>query len=208
MKNPFKVDEKQQKIAAANQCILQKKKSARIITKAINEQVNRILVFAFSLMILASSVSAQDLFPLKRKPYLLKVEVDKKTTYEENLPEGNYVLPDQTVQLYPGETVFIEIEQEKGLVKNVRAVTENKFPEKTLIISLSQISKKKVHQAMMLKIHNPFSYTLKYDAKTYLLNYKNWVNTRVMPVPPGLSSYETWPEIITSAAVSNVVFEL
>src|SRR5687768_16142243 len=63
---------------------------------------------------------AQDLFPLKRKPYLLSVAVDKKTTYEENLQEAQYVLPDQTVQLYPGETILVEIEQENGIVKNVR----------------------------------------------------------------------------------------
>ncbi|HTE28533.1 hypothetical protein [Flavitalea sp.] len=165
-------------------------------------------MMSITMMFIASSVSAQDLFPLKRKPYLLTVAVDKKTTYEENLPEANYVLPDQTVQLYPGETVFIEIEQENGVVKNVRAVAENKFPEKTLIISFTQISKKKVHEGMMLKIQNPFKYKLKYDAKTYLLNYKNWVNARVLPIQPALSAYETWAEVITSVAVGNLSFEL
>ncbi|MHA4845894.1 hypothetical protein ACX0G7_17090 [Flavitalea antarctica] len=168
---------------------------------------HRSLLTAITFLLLATSVYAQDLFPLKRKPYVLKVEVDKKTTYEESLPEQNYVLPDLTVQLYPGETVYIEIEQENRVVKNVRAVTENKFPEKTLIMSLSQVSKKKVHQAMMLKIYNPFGYALKYDAKTYLLNYKNWVNARVLPVQPGLTSFETWPEIVISAAVGNLSFE-
>ena len=166
------------------------------------------VIFSIMMMFIATSLSAQDLFPLKRKPYLLTVAVDKKNTYEENLPESNYVLRDLTVQLYPGESVFIEIEQENGIVKNVRAVTENKFPEKTLIISFTQISKKKVHESMMLKIQNPFKYTLKYDAKTYLLNYKNWVNARVLPVQPGLSAYESWPELITSVAIGNLSFEL
>ena len=166
------------------------------------------VIFTIMMMFVVTSLSAQDLFPLKRKPYLLTVAVDKKNTYEENLPESNYVLRDLTVQLYPGESVFIEIEQENGIVKNVRAVTENKFPEKTLIISFSQISKKKVHEAMMLKIQNPFKYTLKYDAKTYLLNYKNWVNARVIPVQPGLTAYESWAELITSVAIGNLSFEL
>jgi hypothetical protein len=208
MKNPTTIFDKQRKSTGPYHCIIQMKKFADPLKQNINTRTKRVLIFAVSMMILTASVNAQDLFPLKRKSYLLKVEVDKKTSYEENLPEANYVLPDQTVQLYPGETVFIEIEQEKGIVKNVRAVTENKFPEKTLIISLTQISKKRVHQAMLLKIQNPFKYTLKYDAKTYLLNYKNWVNARVMPVPPGLTSYESWPEVITSAAVANLQFEL
>jgi hypothetical protein len=158
-------------------------------------------------IIIPSSVVAQDLFPLKRKPYLLTLAVDKKTTYEENLPEAQYVLPDQTVQLYPGETVFVEIEQENGVIKNVRAVVENKYPQKTLIITLTQVSKKKVHQSVMLKIENPFKFTLKYEAKTYMLHYKNWVNARVLPVPPGLSSFETWAEMITSVAVGNLQLE-
>src|SRR5687768_13703851 len=165
-----------------------------------------------AIMILASSLfndcSAQDLFPLKRKPYLLKVAVDKKTTYEENLQERQYVLPDQTVQLYPGETVFVEIEQENGKVTNVRAVAENKYPEKTLIISLTQQTRKNVHQSIMLKIDNPFKYTLKYEAKTYMLQYKNRVNARVLPISPGLSAFETWAEVITSVAVGNLAFDI
>jgi len=166
----------------------------------------KLLLCIISLISALPSGFAQDFFPLKRKPYLLTVAVDKKTTYEENLPEAPYVLADQTVQLYPGETVFIEIEQENGVVKNVKAVTEIRFPQKTLVISLNQVVKKKAHQSVTLKIDNPFSYPLRYDAKTYLVNYKNWVNVRVMPVPPGLSTSESWPELISSASLSNLNF--
>jgi hypothetical protein len=147
--------------------------------------------------------SAQDLFPLKRQPYTLILSVDKSRTYREDLGETNYVLKDQTCQLYAGEKVFLEIEQENGVVKNVRAVTENKFPAKTLIIGFAQVAKKKTHQSMMLTVQNPFKLALIYEAKIYLVDYKKWVNTKVIPVQPGLSAYETWPELISSIAVGE-----
>jgi hypothetical protein len=159
-----------------------------------------------SMAVITGYTTAQDIYPLKRKPYKLAVAVDKKTNYEEDLTETNYVLSDQTVQLYPGESVFIEIEQADGVVKNVRAVAENKHPEKTLVISFNQQVKKKVHESMMLKIHNPFPIALKYTTKIYLMHYKKWVNTNVLPVGAGLSGFEMWPDVISSIAISDWAF--
>ena len=51
----------------------------------------------------------QDSTQLKRTPYKLKVAVDKKTVYEEDIKATPYVLPNKAVQLYPGESIFIEI---------------------------------------------------------------------------------------------------
>lgn len=154
------------------------------------------------------TTTAQDFYPLKRKPYQLLVAVDKKTTYEENLGESTYLLPDLTLQIYPGETVFIEIEQENGIIKNVRAVPEIKYPEKTLTVFFAQTVKKKTHEMMLLKVDNPFKYALKYDAKIYLMQYKKWINTNVFSVPAGLSSFETWPELVSTIAIADWKFEL
>jgi hypothetical protein len=166
------------------------------------------ICLVFLSLTLTSFASAQDFYPLKRKPYVLQVAVDKKTTYEENLSESTYLLPDLTLQLYPGETVFIEIEQENGTIKNIRAVPEIKYPEKTLTIFFAQTVKKKVHEMMLLKIDNPFRYALKYDAKIYLMQYKKWINTNVFAVPPGLSSFETWPDLVSTIAVADWKFEI
>jgi hypothetical protein len=167
-----------------------------------------LICLAFLSVSITATVSAQDFYPLKRKPYQLSVAVDKKTTYEENLSESTYLLPDLTLQLYPGESVFIEIEQENGIIKNVRAVEENKHPEKTLIIFFAQSVKKKVHEMMLLKIENPFRFPLSYDAKVYLMQYKKWINTNVVSVPPGLSSIETWTDLLSSIAIADWKFEV
>lgn len=74
--------------------------------------------FRFTLVFLIVSFATfgQDTTILKRTSYKLKVAVDKKAVYEEDLNATPYVQPDKTVQLYPGETVYIEVEQENGVV--------------------------------------------------------------------------------------------
>ena len=159
------------------------------------------------LLILASFFSfSQDSSQLKRKPYKLAVAVDKKTVYQEDLKETPYVLPNKAIQIYPGETIFLEIETDNDIIKTVTAVEKNVNPAKTLTITFSQSSKKGVHESMMLKVENPFSKDLVYKSKIFLLKHSKWVNTDVYPVSAGLSAFETWPDIITSIALGNWEF--
>jgi hypothetical protein len=165
------------------------------------------LLFTLSIFLLngARYGYGQDSSLLKRAPYKLTVAVDKKTVYEEELKESPFVLPDNTIQLYPGETIFIQVEQIDGAIKTIKAVREITDSANTLTISFNQIAAKKVHQQMMLKITNPLSYQLSYKATIFLLQNKKWVSTDVYPVPAGLSGFETWPEIITSIGLGKFV---
>jgi hypothetical protein len=149
---------------------------------------------------------AQDTSILKRTPYKLIVAVDKKNYYEEELKAAAYVLPDKTIQLYPGEKLYAEVELEDGVVKSITAVKEIKDPSKTLTISFTQNTNDKVHEMIMLKIDNPFTKTLHYTAGIFLFKQKKWVGTDVYPVRPGISGIETWPDIITSIALSDWKF--
>lgn len=146
---------------------------------------------------------AQDSTQLKRQPYKLKVMVDKKNLYEEDLKESPYVWPDNTIQMYPGEKLFAEAEIKDGAIVKITAVKENTNPEKTLTISFTQVAEGKVHQQMMLKISNPFDKTLTYAASIFILNHSKWVKTSVIPVAPGLSSFESWPDVIISIGIGN-----
>lgn len=150
---------------------------------------------------------AQDSTQLKRTPYRLKVAVDKKSVYEEDIKATPYVLPNKAIQLYPGETVFIEIEQENGVVKSVTAVEKVVNPEKTVKISFTQSVEKKVHELTTLKIENPFSQNLIYTSKIFLLKQQRWVNTNVYPVYAKLSAFETWPDVIISIALGDWAFK-
>jgi hypothetical protein len=162
-----------------------------------------IIALFISSSLLSVSCYAQDSTGLLRTPYKLTIAVDKKTTYEENLNERPYVLPDRTLQLYPGETVFIEVDETDGVISHFRAVKEIIDSSKTLTISFTQIADHKVHQQMILKIQNPLPFKLVYKASIFLLKQKKWVETDVFPVMPKISGFETWQDIITSIGLGG-----
>lgn len=174
---------------------------------------NHHIIMKHSLLLLLCSVSffttvfSQDTSVLKRQAYKLVLQVDKETVYEENLAESRYVHPDNTVQLYPGEKIFIEIEEEKGVIKKVTAVKENLKPNKTVTLDFRQAQENGVHQSIMLSVKNPFEKKLVYEATIYLIKPKKWVSTDVYPVEPGLVGIELWPDLISSIGIGKWKFE-
>jgi hypothetical protein len=167
----------------------------------------RIFLNLVLLLFISLYVGAQDTTGLKRPAYKLNVAVDKKTFYEEDLKSTPYILPDNSIQLYPGETIFVEVSEENGAIKKMTAVRSIMDPAKTMTISFSQEKQGKVHSMTMLKIANPFPYQLVYKARIFMLSSKKWASTDVLPVEPRLSAYETWPDIIISIALQDWTFQ-
>lgn len=162
------------------------------------------IVLALSALSFTSALHAQDTSQLTRKPYKLSVIVDKQTVYQVDLKETPFIhYPDNTIQLYPGETLYVEIEQTNGVIKSMKAVSKIKDSSKTITLALTQTLKNKKHESMMLKVINPFPYELNYGAMMLLLNKQNWVPTDVYPVGAGLSGYELWPDVITSIGLAQ-----
>lgn len=168
---------------------------------------NRYLLTAMLIVCVTHLLQAQDTARLKRTPYKLVVPVDKKTTYEEDLKAVPYVLPNNTIQLYPGETVKIEVEQKNGVIQSIRAVKDILDPAKTIIISLLQNAPDSKHERMTLSVKNPFAWPLLYDAHAYLLFYQKWVRTTVVPVPAGLSAIKSWRDMVTSIGIGRLAFK-
>ena len=133
----------------------------------------------------------------------MSLPVDKNSVYEEDIKATPYVMPDKTVQIYPGETIYLEVRQDSGKIVSVTAVKEIKDPTITLTIKLTQSVKKKVHEMTLLEVHNPFSNRLNYKAVMFLMRQKKWVNTNVYPVEPKLSGFETWPDVIISLGLGD-----
>ena len=165
------------------------------------------LFSCIALLTLSFRSIGQDATPLKRTPYRLTVAVDKKTTYEEDIKGTAYVLPNNTIQLYPGETVYIEVKQVDGKIETMTAVSEIRDSAITMTISFSQSVKKKVHEMTMLQVKNPFSNALVYKATIYLLKHRKWVDTDVYPVQAKLSAFEMWPDVITSIGLGEWEFK-
>ena len=163
-----------------------------------------ILVLFFSSVPFNST--GQDSAILKRTPYTLRIDVDNINFYEDQIGATPYVFPNNGMQIYPGETIYVEVEQDKGVIKSMKAVKKINNPKTTLTITFSQKSESKIHQMMMLKIQNPFPKNLTYEAKMFLLKQNKWFDTDVYPVMAGLSAFETWPDIIISLALGNWKF--
>ena len=149
------------------------------------------------------SAFAQDTTPLLRKPYTLHIAVDKQNFYEQVLPATVYVYPNNRVQLYAGETVFLEAQVANGTIARLRAVPVVTDSSNTIIINFYQTTEGIVHQTMILKVSNPFGKTLQYHARMFLLNQNKWVETSTLPVIAKLVSYETWQDIIISIALGD-----
>ncbi len=138
-----------------------------------------------------------------RESFVLNLAVSEDQYYAAELGESPYVLPENTVQVYPGEELYIEADVENDVLVNLKNVGEIKNPEKTLIIKFSQICDGRKHQAMMLSVFNPFEKDLEYSAIIYLLMYGRWVETDVIDIKPNAIGYETWRDIICTIALNG-----
>ena len=139
----------------------------------------------------------------ERDPFELVLAVDEEQYFAAEIPQSPYVINDSIIQIYLGEKVYIEADVKDNVLTNLKRVESIKKPKKTLTIEFIQQSEGKNHQFMMLTITNPFSKTLSYSAHICLVKYARWVDTNVVDVMAGISSIETWPDLISSIALDE-----
>ena len=137
-----------------------------------------------------------------RSPYTLNLSVDSIQFYQQDVKQTPYFVKENILQIYPGEKVFIEIEMDKKGIKSMKTVSCNLNPEKTITIELTQHTKEKKHNFMMLKIDRKFKGQLDYKALMYIVGHDKWIPTNVLPVKAN-GAYETWPDIIISLVLSD-----
>ncbi len=138
-----------------------------------------------------------------RNDFKLTLAVDGDNYYETDVKAGPYIVGPNVLQIYPTEKVLMEVEQEQGVIKSLKVVKKNENPTKTIDISFMQKTDGKKHQQMMLSIFNPFDMNLKYRANIFLMKGNKWEATDVLPIMRGISSYETWPDIIVTIALDQ-----
>jgi hypothetical protein len=148
---------------------------------------------------------AQDSTNLKRPAFKLRMPVDNNSVYTADIPSTPYVLPDNSIQLYPGENLYVKVDQSDGKIAGLHAIGQIEDSSSTLIITFSQAISGNAHQSMLLKIVNPFPFDLQYTARM-LTSHKKWVYTDVLPVRAQLASFETWPNMIISIALGDWKF--
>lgn len=138
-----------------------------------------------------------------RNAFTLKLPIDKTHFYQAEITPSNYILPNNTIQIYPSEELYIEINVKRNKIVDMKSVREIKDSTKTVVISLTHVEKDSIYSTTMLDVHNPFKKDLIYKAKMYLMKYNKWVPTNVYPVRSKLSSIEIWPDVIVTMALTG-----
>jgi hypothetical protein len=164
-------------------------------------------LISICLLILTLNLAAQENNErLSRDSSVLAMPVDDGSFFESRIPASPFIVGPKILQLFPGETVFIEIEQSNGIITDIKSVKENKNPDKTLEISFIQNAEGKKHSNMTLKLKNPFKKDLSYEATIRLMKTGKWVKTSIIPVKAGLMGFEIWPDVIISIALNEWKF--
>jgi hypothetical protein len=141
----------------------------------------------------------------ERQSFRLCLPVDKQSVYEMDVPASPYILNKNIIQIYPGETIYLEANETQDSM-GLTSVKEIKNPEKTITIKCLQSVNKKKHEHIMLKVSNPFNRDLSYSARIFLMKENKWISTDVMPVRARLSAYELWPDVIITMALHDWKF--
>ena len=140
---------------------------------------------------------------INREPFILKLPVDGKQYYKQEIKTSPYFVKENDLQIYPGEKLLIEVKTKKKEIVSMKVVKENLNPKKTIQIEFTQNVKNRMSKSMILKIDNPLKKDLEYEALMYIVGHKKWIRTSVIPVRANLKSFETWPDVIISLVLRN-----
>lgn len=157
-------------------------------------------------LLISYTLTAQNEKP-ERETFDLKVAVDSVNFYQESVKVSPYFIYDKTIQIYPSEKLFIEVEIKKDTIASMKVVKKNLNPKKTIELDFIQNVNGRNHESMFLTVKNPFNKNLRYDALMYVLGNKDWVETSIIPVRAKLQSIEMWNDIILSIVLTNWRFE-
>ncbi|NLF26061.1 MAG: hypothetical protein GX589_10455 [Deltaproteobacteria bacterium] len=136
-----------------------------------------------------------------RDPFTLKLHVDKENYYEESYDKIPYIYQGE-IYLFSGESFGVDVDIKNNKIVGLKY---RKDPRNSNIaLRFTQEIKKDGSQLMMLKIENRLKQKLYLDAKMTIPGKKGIYKTSILPVEPGLSSYESWPHPIVQLVLANL----
>jgi hypothetical protein len=150
--------------------------------------------------------AGQDTTAANRTAYRLVLAIADAAVYKLDVKAGPYLDSNNTLQLFPGETVFIEVEKNGSTITAMKAVRKNFNPGKTLVINFRQVTEGTFHKRMQLDIENPFDENLYCSAMMGIILRKKWEMTVVPPVPAKAACRQIWPQVVVSIMLNGWVF--
>jgi len=121
--------------------------------------------------------------------------------FEREVPRLPIVLPTGWITVYPGEEIHVELTLARGTIRSARAVAKVARPNSTLTFKLSQ---QPGRADMQLAVSHSLPQTLKYSLGMMLPSGGQVYATASCPVPPGLTTYETWPNPVFQLVIRDL----
>ncbi|WP_298144861.1 hypothetical protein [Flavobacterium sp.] len=135
---------------------------------------------------------------VERAALKLEIAANETDQYITDIPASRYFVKEKILQIYCGETLFVECEIQGDSIHKMQVVEKNLNPSKTIEINFSQSAEDRKNIRTNLSVRNPFEKKLSYQAFMFSPKSEQWVNTSIIPVLPKLVNYELWPHAIIS----------
>lgn len=136
-----------------------------------------------------------------RKPFTLKLHVDKEHYYEQKFPKIPYV-HDGDVYLFKSDSFGIDLDITNGVIQQITYQPDTNKAAVTFDFTQEILDDGK--PMMLLVIKNNSKQKLFFDALMTVPDRKNPLKTSILPVGPGLSNYESWPHPIVQLVLHNI----
>jgi hypothetical protein len=138
-----------------------------------------------------------------RAPFDLKLHIDKNHYYEQHFDKVPYII-DNDVYLFVGENFGVNV---TVIDNQITGLTYQPNLNKCDIsFKFTQEKLNKNEMMMILVTRNGLKRRLQFDALMTIPDKKGIFNTSILPIEPGLSSFESWPHPIVQLVLRNFRF--
>ena len=92
----------------------------------------------------------------KRKTFALNIAADYKRNYTANIPEMLFFVKDKELQIYPGDSLFIETEIKNDTIFSMKIVDTIINPKNTIKLTFKIDDSDRNNITSTLEVQNPF----------------------------------------------------
>jgi len=168
---------------------------------------NAIILLTFLATMAGVNTSAQNDLeaakPVFRAPFDLKLAVDKVHYYQQHFDKIPYVI-ENDVYLFAGESFGINVTVVDNQIVGVTYQPDS--AKSDVWFTFSQEFDDHAPEMMMLTTRNGLKRRLLFDALMTVPGKEGIFRTNILPIDPGLSSYESWPHPIVQLVLRNFRF--
>jgi hypothetical protein len=138
-----------------------------------------------------------------RLPFTVRLHIDANRDYKTSFGDYVYVQGDE-VSLFAGDSFGINVTVADD---QIAGITYQKDPDKSdVAFKFSQESLENGKWRMQLVTRNGLKRRLAFDAQRMAPWKDEMLQTNILPIEPGLSSFESWPDPIVELVLTNFRF--